>query len=56
VLYQYQPDFIKQRIPPCGRGLSRWSSWCELEIVEGVWTCLACNCIAPGNITVPRRW
>jgi hypothetical protein len=38
------------RIPPCGRGLSS-SSWCEVEIVQGVWTCLACNSIAPGNIT-----
>jgi hypothetical protein len=40
------------RIPPCGRGLSS-SSWCEVEIVQGVWTCLACNSIAPGKITVP---
>ena len=53
MLYQYQADlFKKRRIPPCGRGLSS-SSWCEVEIVQGVWTCLACNCIAPGNITVP---
>jgi hypothetical protein len=42
----------QRRIPPCGRGLSS-SSWCELEIVQGVWTCLACNSIAPGKITVP---
>ena len=40
----------QRRIPPCGRGLSS-SSWCEIEIVQGVWTCLACNSIAPGNIT-----
>jgi hypothetical protein len=42
----------QRRIPPCGRGLSS-SSWCEVEIVQGVWTCLACNSIAPGKITVP---
>jgi hypothetical protein len=42
---------VRQRIPPCGRGRSS-SSWCEVEIVQGAWTCLACNCIAPGNITV----
>jgi hypothetical protein len=47
------PHYASQRrIPPCGRGLSS-SSWCELEIVQGVWTCLACNSIAPGKITVP---
>jgi hypothetical protein len=40
----------QRRIPPCGRGLSS-SSWCEVEIVQGVWTCLACNSIVPGNIT-----
>jgi hypothetical protein len=40
----------QRRIPPCGRGLSS-SSWCEVEIVQGVWTWLACNSIAPGNIT-----
>ena len=42
----------QRRIPPCGRGLSS-SSWCEVKIVQGVWTCLACNSIAPGKITVP---
>jgi hypothetical protein len=42
----------QRRIPPCGRGLSS-SSWCEVETVQGVWTCLACNSIAPGKITVP---
>ena len=53
---QYQANlFKKRRIPPCGRGLSS-SSWCEVEIVQGVWTCLACNSIAPGNITVPSSW
>jgi hypothetical protein len=45
----------KWRIPPCGRGRSS-SSGCELDLVQGVWTCLACNCIAPGNITVPSSW
>jgi hypothetical protein len=50
------PHYASQRrIPPCGRGLSS-SSWCEVEIVQGVWTCLACNSIAPGNITVPSSW
>jgi hypothetical protein len=24
--------------------------------VNGVWTCLACNCIAPGNIAVLGSW
>jgi hypothetical protein len=47
-----QQTTSQRRIPPCGRGLSS-SSWCELEIVQGVWTCLACNSIAPGKITVP---
>jgi hypothetical protein len=42
----------QRRIPPCGRGLSS-SSWCEVEIVRGGWTCLACNSIAPGKIIVP---
>jgi hypothetical protein len=54
VLYEYQADLFK-KIPPCGRGLSS-SSWCEVEIVQEVWTCLACNSIAPGNITVPSSW
>ena len=48
-------ELRKRRIPPCGRGLSS-SSWCEVEIVQGVWTCLACGCIAPGNITEPSSW
>ena len=39
-------------IPPCGRGLSN-SSGCELWNVNGVWTCLACGCIDPRNITEP---
>jgi hypothetical protein len=43
------------RIPPCGRGLSN-SHWCELDIVQGVPTCSACNSIAPGNLTVPSSW
>ena len=47
-----QQTTSQRRIPPCGRGLSS-SSWCEVEIVQGVWTCLACNAIAPGKITVP---
>jgi hypothetical protein len=42
----------QRRIPPCGRGLSS-SSWCRVGSVQGVWTCLACNSIAPGKITVP---
>ena len=45
----------KRRIPPCGRRLSN-PTWCELDIVQGVPTCLACGCIAPGNITVPSSW
>lgn|SRR5262245_12924980 len=50
------PHYASQRrIPPCGRGLSS-SSWCEVEFVQGVWTCLACNSIASGNITVPSSW
>jgi hypothetical protein len=48
-------ELRKRRIPPCGRGLGS-SSWCEVEIVQGVWTCLACGCIAPGNITEPSSW
>ena len=40
----------KRRVPPCGRGLSS-CSWCEVELLEGVWTCLKCDFIAPGNLT-----
>jgi hypothetical protein len=43
------------KIPPCGRGL-RKSPWCEIRIVQGLPTCFACNCIAPGNLTVPSSW
>jgi hypothetical protein len=45
--------------PPCGRGLRNSSGnlfWCELRNVNGVSTCLACGCIAPGNITEPSSW
>lgn len=40
----------KCRVPPCGRGLSS-RSWCEVELLEGVWTCSKCDSVAPGNIT-----
>ena len=43
------------RIPPCGRGLNN-SPWYELDIVQGVPTCLACHSIAPGNLTVSSSW
>jgi hypothetical protein len=42
----------KCRLPPCGRGLSK-SPWCEIRIVQGVPTCPACNCMAPGKVTLP---
>jgi hypothetical protein len=54
--YQYQAGLLKKRrIPLCGRRLSS-VSWCEVELVQGVWTCLACDSVAPGNITVPSSW
>jgi hypothetical protein len=38
----------KRRIPPCGRRRSS-SSWCEVELVHGIWTCPTCGCFVPGK-------
>jgi hypothetical protein len=56
--YQRQLDLFRTQIPPCGRGCSSLP-YCELErrpTSNGVLTCIYCNCIAPGGITVPSSW